>query len=65
MSENKPAYVTPGHPVKAGAGYDCNCGQCLSARRQTEKPITPMWEAMDCPDVTDDPFYADFDAEKP
>lgn len=24
------------------------------------QPVTPMWEAMDCPDVTDDPFY-DFD----
>jgi len=26
------AYVTPGHPVQSGAGYDCNCGQCLSVR---------------------------------
>jgi hypothetical protein len=25
--------------------------------------IMPMWEAMDCPDVTDDPFYADFTPE--
>ena len=24
----------------------------------------PMWEAMDCPDVTDDPFYADFGAKE-
>ena len=26
-------YVTPGHPTKAGAGYDCNCGECLHQRR--------------------------------
>lgn len=26
-------YVTPGHPVRAGAGYDCNCGECLYRRR--------------------------------
>lgn len=25
-------YVTPGHPDAAGAGYDCNCGACLSVR---------------------------------
>lgn len=25
-------YVTPGHPVKDGAGYDCNCGECLYQR---------------------------------
>lgn len=24
--------VTPGHPVKAGAGYDCACGECLAMR---------------------------------
>lgn len=24
--------VTPGHPVKAGAGYDCGCGQCRHLR---------------------------------
>ena len=28
-------YVTPGHPVKAGAGYDCNCGECLYWRGTT------------------------------
>ena len=27
------------------------------------RPISPMWEAMDCPDVTDDPFYQDFSEE--
>jgi hypothetical protein len=27
-------YVTPGHPVKDGAGYDCQCGQCLAARAE-------------------------------
>lgn len=26
------AVVTPGHPVKAGAGYDCACGECLHRR---------------------------------
>jgi len=25
-------YVTPGHPVQAGAGYDCSCGECLHRR---------------------------------
>ena len=27
------------------------------------RPISPMWEAMDCPDVTDDRFYQDFSEE--
>ncbi len=26
------AIVTPCHPVKAGAGYDCQCGKCLHRR---------------------------------
>ena len=26
------AVVTPGHPVKAGAGYDCCCGECAHRR---------------------------------
>ena len=25
-------YVTPGHPVQAGAGYDCCCGECAHRR---------------------------------
>ena len=25
-------YVTPGHPVRAGAGYDCCCGECVHRR---------------------------------
>jgi hypothetical protein len=35
------SYVTPGHPVKDGAGYDCHCGDCLYKRTQhgvTENP---------------------------
>lgn len=28
-------YVTPGHPVKDGAGYDCNCGECLYQRERS------------------------------
>lgn len=28
------AVTAPGHPVKAGAGYDCQCGEC-DARRVT------------------------------
>lgn len=33
-------WTLPGHPVKAGAGYDCNCGACLSlpARRHEGTP---------------------------
>ena len=26
---------TPGHPTATGAGYDCSCGECLYARRQS------------------------------
>ena len=33
-------YVVPGHPVKDGAGYDCQCGECL-LRRQGVLPLTP------------------------
>lgn len=33
-------YITPGHPTKAGAGYDCNCGQCLAVRTATHE----AWE---------------------
>lgn len=29
-------YVTPGHPVKDGAGYDCHCGECLYQRKIRE-----------------------------
>lgn len=25
-------YVTPGHPVEDGAGYNCHCGECLYQR---------------------------------
>lgn len=32
MSTTDPVYVTRGHPTKKGAGYDCNCGECLSRR---------------------------------
>lgn len=24
--------TAPGHPVRAGAGYDCCCGECLARR---------------------------------
>ena len=41
-------YVTPGHPVKAGAGYDCGCGQCLAVRAVlTELP--PLNASYDPP----------------
>lgn len=33
-------YVTPGHPTKAGAGHDCNCGECLAVRIATHE----AWE---------------------
>ena len=26
------AVVTPGHPVRAGAGFDCCCGECEHRR---------------------------------
>jgi hypothetical protein len=29
-------YVTPGHPTQEGAGYDCNCGECLYVRATYE-----------------------------
>ena len=31
-------YVTPGHPVRAGAGYDCACGECLAVRKRRTAP---------------------------
>lgn len=30
--------VTPGHPVRSGAGYDCACGECTAARGQQVTP---------------------------
>lgn len=30
---------------------------------ETDKTIEPLWEAMDCPDVTNDPFYNDFNED--
>jgi hypothetical protein len=35
------AYVTPGHPVKDGAGYDCHCGECLYQRTQRGEAENP------------------------
>jgi hypothetical protein len=43
-------YVTPGHPVKAGAGYDCNCGECLARRREIVDGHTTLCECTDCTD---------------
>lgn len=27
-------YVTPGHPVMAGAGYNCACGECVYQQKR-------------------------------
>lgn len=32
MTDSEDVYVTPGHPVAAGAGYNCGCGQCRACR---------------------------------
>ena len=29
--------------------------------KDMSEDANPMWEAMDCPDVTNDPFYDDFE----
>ena len=53
IGANAPApsvYVTPGHPVKAGAGYDCNCGECLARRREIVDAHTSLCECADCTD---------------
>ena len=34
-------YATPGHPVAAGAGYDCNCGECFSRRSWIDSGFSP------------------------
>lgn len=35
-----PQVITaPGHPVKAGAGYDCSCGECLALRSAGPEPV--------------------------
>ena len=30
--------VTPGHPVREGAGYDCHCGECQARAHTTPPP---------------------------
>ena len=37
-------YVTPGHPTRAGAGYDCSCGECLH-HRTTAARLSPATAA--------------------
>lgn len=36
LDKSKDVYVTPGHPTIAGAGYNCNCGQCLFGRQSDQ-----------------------------
>lgn len=38
-------YVTPGHPVMAGAGYDCSCGECLYRRSLQAQQLCSLCEA--------------------
>ena len=45
------AKTVPGHPTQAGAGYDCNCGECLSLparREQAESVARDLWACEDC-----------------
>jgi hypothetical protein len=56
MNDQDPSPVSaatlPGHPIKAGAGYDCACGACIHLREQIarwrECPVPTAFDHPDC-----------------